>query len=115
MRSRCLHYIPHLSPIHPDRTLALFLGASASASASVESLTATGASRSINSQDRESADVGKALVRTVLVLQLVVMALQIGVAALHHKRAGGSGVLVSVILARGTERVCSSRCMRAVG
>jgi len=58
----------------------------------------TGASRSINSQDRESADVAKALVKTALALQL-------RVAALYHMRARESGVLVSNTGSADVERV----------
>ena len=70
---RSLHYIPHLSPIHPDRTLTLFLALSAV----VEALTANGAARAIRADSDKDVETGKALLKTALVLQLVVMGVQL--------------------------------------
>jgi hypothetical protein len=85
---RCLHYIPHLSPIHPDRTITLFL----LLSTVIEALTANGAARSFT--DNESArHTGKILLKLTLLLQLGVVALLIILTAIYHIRARRSGLL----------------------
>lgn len=86
---RCLHYIPHLSPIHPDRTLTLFLALSSV----VEALTASGAVRVYNADRPQEMDVGKSLIKTSLILQLFVMVVQIVLGATFHHRVRRSGIL----------------------
>jgi len=86
---RCLHYVPHLSPIHPDRTLTLFLALSTV----VEVLTASGAVRVYNADVPDEMAAGKALLKTSLVLQLFVMLVQIVLGATFHHRVRQSGIL----------------------
>ncbi|KFY72394.1 hypothetical protein V499_07481 [Pseudogymnoascus sp. VKM F-103] len=87
--SRCLHYMPHLSPLHPHRTLTLFLGLSVG----VEVLTANGAAQSITGSTVAKQDTGKALLKAALVLQLGVMGLLLAVAGTYHRRAARAGIL----------------------
>ena len=86
---RSLHYIPHLSPIHPDRTLTLFLALSAV----VEALTANGAARAIRADDEDDVETGKALLKTALVLQLVVMGVQLALGGRYNYLGRKSGIL----------------------
>lgn len=68
--SRALYYIPYHSPIHPGRVLTTF----AALSAVVEALNANGAWRVANSQAPKSQqDIGHALLKTALILQIVVV------------------------------------------
>lgn len=89
MLGRCLHYIPHLSPIHPDRTLTLFLALSSV----VEALTANGAARAIRADNDKDVEIGKALLKTALVLQLVVMAVQLLLGGRYNYLGRKSGIL----------------------
>jgi hypothetical protein len=89
--SRCLHYMPHLSPLHPDRTLTFFLGLSAA----VEILTANGAAKSITSTTEAQINIGKGLLKAALVLQLGVMAVLLGVAGTYQRRAARAGILTN--------------------
>ncbi|OBT63369.1 hypothetical protein VE03_07212 [Pseudogymnoascus sp. 23342-1-I1] len=89
--SRCLHYMPHLSPLHPHRTLTLFLGLSVG----VEVLTANGAAQSITGKTQAKQDLGKALLKAALVLQLAVMGLLLAVAGTYHRRASKAGILTN--------------------
>ncbi|KAL5346582.1 hypothetical protein ACLOAV_008289 [Pseudogymnoascus australis] len=94
--SRCLHYMPHLSPLHPHRTLTLFLGLSVvffGLSVGVEVLTTIGAVQSITSKTQAKQDLGKALLKAALVLQLAVMSLLLAVAGTYHRRASRVGIL----------------------
>ncbi|KAL5351054.1 hypothetical protein ACLOAV_004628 [Pseudogymnoascus australis] len=77
--SRCLHYMPHLSPLHPHRTLTLFLGLSVG----VEVLTTIGAVQNITSKTQAKQDLGK----------LAVMSLLLAVAGTYHRRASRVGIL----------------------
>lgn len=86
---RCLHYVPHLSPIHPDRTLTLFLALSTV----VEALTASGAVRVFNADVPNEMAAGKALLKTSLVLQLFVMVVQLVLGGVFHSRVRKSGIL----------------------
>ncbi|KFX93044.1 hypothetical protein V490_05026 [Pseudogymnoascus sp. VKM F-3557] len=87
--SRCLYYIPHLSPLHPTRTLTFFLGLSVL----VEVLTANGAAQSITGKTEAKQDIGKNLLKAALVLQLGVMAILLGVSGTFHRRAAKAGIL----------------------
>lgn len=86
---RSLHYIPHLSPIHPDRTLTLFLALSAV----VEALTANGAARAIRADDEDDVKTGQALLKTALILQLAVMGVQLALGGRYHNRGRKTGIL----------------------
>lgn len=89
--SRCLRHIPHLSPLHPDRTLTLFLGLSIV----IEVLTANGAVKTVTGDSQASIDVGKALLKTTLVLQLAVMVLLLAIAGTYHRRCRRAGIFRS--------------------
>ncbi|KFY14819.1 hypothetical protein V492_02391 [Pseudogymnoascus sp. VKM F-4246] len=81
--------MPHLSPLHPHRTLTFFLGLSVG----VEVLTANGAAQSITGKTQAKQDLGKALLKAALVLQLAVMGILLGVAGTYHRRAARAGIL----------------------
>lgn len=86
---RSLHYIPHLSPIHPDRTLTLFLALSAV----VEALTANGAARAIRADDEDDVETGKTLLKIALVLQLGVMGVQLALGGRYNYLGRKIGIL----------------------
>lgn len=88
--SRLLHYFPHHSPIHPGRILTTFVGASFI----VEVLTGNGAAKAANSASTPTeVSVGKALLKTALVLQLAILVLFVAIAARFHLNASRAGSL----------------------
>jgi hypothetical protein len=88
--SRLLHFIPHLSPLHPARIITTFAGISVL----VEALTANGAQRAVNSSSSPSQiAVGKDLLKAALILQLFVLALFVAVAGRFHYNCNKVGML----------------------
>lgn len=83
MLSRCLYYVPYHSPIHPGRILTTF----GALSAVVEALNANGAAKIANTRlPKDQQDVGKALLKSALVLQLVILLLFVILAASFHRK-----------------------------
>ncbi|KAF3763061.1 hypothetical protein M406DRAFT_346983 [Cryphonectria parasitica EP155] len=80
---RILYYVPHLSPIHPGRVLTTF----AFISSVVEALNGNGASYSTNqSLPKSKQDIGKALLKAALLIQIVVVVLFLALTVTFHRR-----------------------------
>lgn len=80
---RILYYVPHLSPIHPGRVLTTF----AAISTVVEALNANGAAYSANTTlPKSKQDMGHALLKASLILQLVVIGLFVLLTVVYHRR-----------------------------
>lgn len=80
---RILYYVPHLSPIHPGRVLTTF----AAISSVVEALNANGAAYSANTTlPKSKQDLGHALLKASLILQLVIVGLFLLLAVVFHRR-----------------------------
>ncbi|KAH8195300.1 hypothetical protein TruAng_010523 [Truncatella angustata] len=91
---RILYYIPHLSPIHPGRVLTTF----GLLSSFVEALNAIGVSYSANSALPERyINLGHALMKASLIVQLVVIALFALLASVFFHRCHKNGVLVQKV------------------
>lgn len=89
---RILYYVPYYSPVHPGRVLTTF----AFISAVVEGLNGNGASYSSNSSLPEyKQNIGKALLKAALLLQIVVVSLFLLLAGTFHRRCAKAGVLNS--------------------
>ncbi|KAF5531963.1 Rtm1p [Fusarium mexicanum] len=85
---RILYYVPHNSPIHPGRVLTTF----GFISGIVEALNGWGASYSANQSLTDSEiEIGHALIKTSLLLQVVVAMLFITLAATFHRRCVVAG------------------------
>ncbi|KAH8687655.1 RTA1 like protein-domain-containing protein [Tricladium varicosporioides] len=90
--SRILYYVPYNSPIHPGRVLTTF-GAISSV---IEALNANGAAYVANtSLNERKQNIGKSLLKSALVLQLVVLSLFILLAATFHRRCIKSKLIPS--------------------
>lgn len=88
--SRILYYVPYHSPIHPGRVLITF----GALSSIVEALNGNGASRLANSSlDDSSRAVVRALLKTALVLQLVILGLFILLATHFHRKCSRGNIL----------------------
>jgi hypothetical protein len=88
--SRILYYVPYYSPIHPGRVLTTF-GAMSSV---VEALNANGAANVANtSLSKRRQDTGKALLKSALILQLVILGLFVTLAAHFHRKCKKAGLL----------------------
>ncbi|CAK7208418.1 hypothetical protein SCUCBS95973_000095 [Sporothrix curviconia] len=86
---RILYYVPSLSPIHPGRVLTTFTAISTV----VEALNANGAAYSANTNlPQTKQDLGHALMKASLVLQLVVVALFLLLAVVFHRRTLRAGI-----------------------
>ncbi|OIW26376.1 hypothetical protein CONLIGDRAFT_470350 [Coniochaeta ligniaria NRRL 30616] len=80
---RILYYVPHLSPLHPGRVLTTF----ALISFAVEVLNGNGASYSANtSLPQSKQDLGHALFKAALLIQVVVIAAFLALAGVFHAR-----------------------------
>ncbi|KAF5609836.1 Rtm1p [Fusarium subglutinans] len=85
---RILYYVPHNSPIHPGRVLTTF----GFISGIVEALNGWGASYSANQSLTDSEiEIGHALIKTSLLLQVFVAILFITLAATFHRRCVVAG------------------------
>ncbi|KAK3384802.1 RTA1 like protein-domain-containing protein [Podospora didyma] len=86
---RILYYVPHLSPIHPGRVITTFTFISGV----VEALNGNGASYSANqSLPQSKQDMGRALLKAALLIQIVVIALFLLLAAVFHRRCIQAGI-----------------------
>jgi hypothetical protein len=87
---RVLYYVPYFAPLHPGRVLTTF----GMLSSVVEVLNALGVSYASNTflPDRY-IQLGRALTKTALILQIVVIALFLLLAAIFHSRCNKAGVL----------------------
>ncbi|CAG8961299.1 hypothetical protein HYFRA_00013760 [Hymenoscyphus fraxineus] len=87
--SRLLYYIPHHTPIHPGRVLSTF----GFISTIIETLNANGAALVANTTlPQQKQDTGKALLKSALILQLVVLSCFILLAATFHRRCRAAGL-----------------------
>lgn len=88
--SRILYYVPYYSPIHPGRVFTTF-GAISSV---VEALNGNGAAYVANSSLPQSKqDIGKALLKAALILQLVILCLFVILAVYFHRKCKKAGLL----------------------
>ncbi|KAG4285761.1 hypothetical protein FPRO06_07021 [Fusarium proliferatum] len=86
---RILYYVPYNSPIHPGRVLTTF----GFISGIVEALNGWGASYSANQSLTDSEiEIGHALIKTSLLLQIVVAILFITLAVTFHRRCVVAGI-----------------------
>ncbi|KAF4415600.1 Rtm1p [Fusarium acutatum] len=86
---RILYYVPYNSPIHPGRVLTTF----GFISGIVESLNGWGASYSANQSLTDSEiEIGHALIKTSLLLQIVVAMLFIALAVTFHRQCVVAGI-----------------------
>ncbi|KAK2677635.1 RTA-like protein [Fusarium oxysporum f. sp. vasinfectum] len=86
---RILYYVPYNSPIHPGRVLTTF----GFISGIVEALNGWGASYSANQSLTDSEiEIGHALIKTSLLLQIVVAMLFITLAVTFHRRCVVAGI-----------------------
>ncbi|KAL8720331.1 MAG: hypothetical protein Q9225_002793 [Loekoesia sp. 1 TL-2023] len=87
---RTLYYVPYLSPIHPGRVISTFLGLDAI----VGILTGNGGARVANTDATpEERDVGKALLRASILLQVISFFLFVLLEAVFHRRCHKAGIL----------------------
>lgn len=87
---RILYYVPYHSPLHPGRVITTFGGISAI----IEALNANGASYSSNSTlSHSKRETGHALLKAALLLQLVILACFVSLAAYFHLRCRRNGIL----------------------
>ena len=90
MLSRILYYVPYYSPIHPGRVLTTF----GFISMVIESLNGTGAAYVANSSlPKDKQDMGKALLKSALVLQLGVLFLFVVLASYFHRKCKRANLL----------------------
>lgn len=88
--SRILYYVPYHSPIHPGRILTTF-GAMSSI---VEALNGNGAAYMANSSLSESKrNLGRALLKAALILQLAILVLFVFLATYFHRACKRSNLL----------------------
>ncbi|KAK0713790.1 hypothetical protein B0T26DRAFT_742296 [Lasiosphaeria miniovina] len=86
---RILYYVPYHSPIHPGRVITTF----AFISSIVEALNGNGAAYSANqSLPQSKQDIGRALLKAALLIQIVVIALFLLLAAVFHRRCVRAGI-----------------------
>ena len=86
---RVLYYVPYHSPLHPGRVLTTF----GFISFIIEALNGWGASYSVNqSLSDNQIEAGHALIKASLLLQLVVAACFVALAAVFHRRCLTHGV-----------------------
>lgn len=85
-----LYYIPYHSPIHPGRVFTTFVAVGVA----IEAITANGAVR-VASSDATPHDqsIGKALLKTALILQIALMLSFAALAAKFHLNCSRGGVL----------------------
>lgn len=90
MLSRILYYVPYHSPIHPGRVLTTF----GALSAIVEALNGNGAAYTANtSLSQSKQDIGRALLKSALILQLVILALFVLLAVYFHVKCKKTNLL----------------------
>lgn len=103
--SRILYYVPYHSPIHPGRVLTTF----GAVSSIIEALNANGAAYVANtSLPQSKQDIGKALLKSALVIQLGVLGLFVTLAAYFHYKCKKAGLLPNDLQAVLLTLYCSS-------
>jgi hypothetical protein len=103
--SRILYYVPYHSPIHPGRVLTTF----GAISSIIETLNGTGASNVANtSLSQHKQDIGKALLKSALVIQLGVLGCFVLLAVTFHRKCKKAGILPSNLRATLTTLYISS-------
>lgn len=86
---RIFYYIPYHAPMHPGRVWSTFIAMGIM----IESINSSGAALVANSSNPEAQDVGKALLKAVLILQLALMVGFVAVAGRFHYNCTRGGVL----------------------
>ncbi|CDM33896.1 hypothetical protein CBS147339_7699 [Penicillium roqueforti] len=87
---RILYYIPYHSPIHPGRVFTTFIALGVA----IESITANGAARVASSNSSVSSqNIGKALLKAALIMQIVLMTGFVALAGRFHFNCARGGVL----------------------
>ncbi|GKZ20365.1 hypothetical protein AbraIFM66951_007378 [Aspergillus brasiliensis] len=87
---RILYYIPYHSPIHPGRVFTTFVAVGVV----IEAITGNGAALVANSEATEGKrKTGEGLLKAALILQLVLMAAFVALAARFHYNCRRGGVL----------------------
>ncbi|RDH33913.1 RTA1 like protein-domain-containing protein [Aspergillus welwitschiae] len=87
---RILYYIPYHSPIHPGRVFTTFVAVGVV----IEAITGNGAALVANSEATEGKrKTGEGLLKAALILQLVLMAVFVALAARFHYNCSRGGVL----------------------
>lgn len=90
MLSRILYYVPYHSPIHPGRVLTTF----GAISSIVEALNGNGAAYMANSSLTEKKrDIGRALLKSALVIQLGILGCFVLLAATFHRKCKKANLL----------------------
>jgi hypothetical protein len=103
--SRILYYVPYHSPIHPGRVLTTF-GAISSV---VEALNGNGAAYTANSSlSQNKQNIGRALLKSALILQLAILTSFVMLAAYFHRKCGKAGILPKNLRAALITLYCSS-------
>lgn len=89
MLGRVLYFVPYLAPIHPGRVITTF----AAISGIVEALNGQGASYSANqSLSQSKQNVGHALLKAALLMQVAVALLFVALAVVFHRRCAKAGI-----------------------
>ncbi|KAK6069615.1 rta1 domain protein [Seiridium cupressi] len=89
VRRLILYFVPYHSPIHPGRVLTTFAGISAI----IAALNGNGASYTANqSLSEDKQNMGKALLKAALVMQIIVVALFIALASSFHLKCRRNGI-----------------------
>ncbi|KAL4897268.1 hypothetical protein BDV59DRAFT_209545 [Aspergillus ambiguus] len=87
---RILYYIPYHSPIHPGRVFTTFIAMGAA----IETITANGAALVANTSNTQSRqDIGKALLKAALILQIALMVGFVSLAGRFYYNCSRGGVL----------------------
>lgn len=87
---RALHYIPYLSPIHPGRVVTTFIALDTV----VGILMGNGTWRSVYAKGGpESVELGKNLIRSAVIIQMLCFVGFIAIAAIWHRRCKRAGLL----------------------
>ncbi|KXG48841.1 RTA-like protein [Penicillium griseofulvum] len=87
---RILYYIPYHSPIHPGRVFTTFIALGVA----IESITANGAVRVASANSTVSSqNIGKALLKAALIMQIALMVGFVSLAARFHFNCSRGGVL----------------------
>jgi hypothetical protein len=87
---RILYYIPYHSPIHPGRVFTTFIALGVA----IEAITANGAVRVASSDSTVSSqNIGKALLKAALIMQIALMVGFVSLAARFHFNCSRGGVL----------------------
>jgi RTA1 like protein len=85
---RVLHYVPSKSPIHPGRVVTTYLALDLL----VEVLTGQGGWRIADYQDPDNVNIGKALIETSLILQVVLYISFVALQTAVYRRCAKDGV-----------------------